>query len=186
MIAPLKLRRATFSLLTLAASVALARYYPQLEADLPHLVFLTGWGLLALCVFLTAYNVRKKLPFLPLFSSRLWLQFHAYAGLFAGVLFAFHLRLSVPSGLFNRALAGLFLAVTISGILGWWISRAIPRRLTTAGGEVPFERIPVIRRDLRLKAEQTVLTAIPEAKATTLADFYTRELAPVFAARPAE
>ena len=185
MIAPLKLRRATLSLLTLAATIALAFYYPRLETALPHVVFLSGWLLLGLCVFLTAYNARKKLPFIPLFSSRLWLQFHAYAGLFAGVLFVFHLGFSVPTGIFNLILAGLFLAVTFSGILGWWISRAIPRRLTSAGGEVPFDRIPVVRRELRLKAEKTVLAVIPEAKASTLADFYKRELAPSFAADPA-
>lgn len=181
---PLQLRRALLSLLTIAASVVLAFYYPRLEAALPHLVFLTGWLLLALCLFLTAYNARKKLPFLPLFSSRLWLQFHAYAGLFAGVLFLFHMRLEVPAGLFNLVLAGLFLAVTVTGILGWWLSRVIPRRLAAAGGEVPFERIPAVRRDLRLQAEKIALAAIPEAKAATLAEFYARKLAPAFAAGP--
>lgn len=184
MIAPLKLRRATLSLLTVAASIVLAFYYARLEAALPHLVFLTGWLLLALCLFLTAYNARKKLPFLPLGSSRLWLQFHAYAGLFAGVLFLFHLRMEVPSGPFNLALAGFFVAVTLTGILGWWLSRAIPKRLATVGGEVPFERIPAVRRDLRLQAEQIALAAIPEAKASTLADFYARELAPAFSTGP--
>jgi hypothetical protein len=185
MIAPLKICRTVLSLLTLAASAVLAFYYPLLEAALPHLVYLSGWLLLALCLFLTAYNVRKKFPFLPLFSSRLWLQLHAYAGLFTGLVFVFHLRFDVPAGLFNLALAALFLAVTFSGIFGWWLSRAIPRRLTTAGGEVPFERIPVVRRDLLLRAETTALAAIPEAKAATLADFYVRTLAPVFAADPA-
>ncbi len=185
MLRPLQLRRAVLSVLTLAASLALAFQYPRLEAALPHLVYLTGWVLLALCLFLTAYNARKKLAFLPLVSSRVWLQLHAYAGLFTGVLFLFHLRFAVPTGLFNLVLAALFLAVTFSGIVGWWLSRAIPRRLTTAGGEVPYERIPIVRRDLRLRAEQTVLASIPEAKASTLADFYTRELAPAFAGRPA-
>jgi len=181
----LQIRRAVLSSLTLGAAGVLAHYYPQLVAGFPHLVYLTGWFLGVLCLGLTAYNLRKKLPFLPLLSSRVWLQFHAYAGLFAGVLFVFHLRFAVPAGPFNLALAGLFLAVTLSGISGWWLSRAIPRRLTSAGGEVPFERIPVIRRDLRLQAEKIALAAIPEAKSTTLADFYVRELAPAFAAGPA-
>jgi hypothetical protein len=181
---PLQLRRAVLYLLTLGAAGVLAHYYPRLAACFPHIVYLTGWLLLALCLGLTAYNLRKKLPFLPLLSSRVWLQFHAYAGLFAGVLFIFHLRFSIPGGAFNLVLAALFLAVTLSGIGGWWLSRVIPRRLTSAGGEVPFERIPVIRRDIRLQAEKITLAAIPEAKSTTLADFYVRELAPAFAARP--
>lgn len=181
---PLQLRRAALSLLTLVACAILAFFYPRLEAALPHLVYLTGWALLALCLFLTLYNARKKLPFLPLATSRLWLQIHAYAGLFTAALFVFHLRFSVPSGVFNLALAALFLAVTLSGIAGWWLSRVIPRRLTTAGGEVPFERIPIVRRELRLAAEKTALSAIPEAKDTTLADFYVRDLAPAFADGP--
>lgn len=181
---PLQIRRAALSLLTLVACAVLAFFYPRLEAALPHLVYLTGWALLALCLFLTLYNARKKLPFLPLATSRLWLQIHAYAGLFTAALFVFHLRFSVPSGIFNLALAALFLAVTFSGIAGWWLSRVIPRRLTTAGGEVPFERIPIVRRELRLEAEKTALSAIPEAKDTTLADFYVRDLAPAFAAGP--
>lgn len=181
---PLQLRRAALSFATLAACAALAVAYPRFEARLPHLVYLTGWALLALCLFLTAYNARKKIPFFPLFSSRLWLQLHAYAGLFTAALFAFHLRLGVPRGVFNLVLAALFLAVTASGLLGWWLSRVIPKRLTTAGGEVPFERIPAVRRELRLEAEKTALAAIPEAKGTTLADHYARSLAPVFASRP--
>lgn len=184
MLRPLKLRRAALSLLTLAACAALASVYPRLEAALPHLVFLSGWALLALCLFLTAYNARKKLPFLPLGTSRLWLQIHAYAGLFTAALFVFHLRFELPRGAFNLALAAVFLAVTLSGLLGWWLSRVIPRRLTTAGGEVPFERIPAVRRELRLRAEKTALASVPEAQAATLADYYARSLAPAFATGP--
>jgi hypothetical protein len=181
---PLVLRRAALSLLTLAACLGLALALPRLEAALPRLVYLSGWALLALCLFLTLYNARKKLPFLPLGSSRLWLQLHAYAGLFTGALFLVHCRFRVPGGPFNLALAAAFLAVTFSGIFGWWLSRVIPRRLTSAGGEVPYERIPAVRRDLRQRAERAVLAAVPEAQAATLADFYARELAPVFAAPP--
>jgi hypothetical protein len=181
---PLKLRRSVYSVATLIVATWLGFAYFEFEKTLPRLVYLTGWLLLALCLALTAYNLRKKLPFLPLFSSRLWLQFHTYAGLLTGIVFIFHLRFVVPSGPFNLLLAGLFLAVTFSGIGGWWLSRVVPRRLTTAGGEVPYERIPLVRRDLRRRADETALAAIPEAKDTTLADFYLRALAPAFAVGP--
>lgn len=180
-----QIRRVVLSLLLVSASVVLARGLPRLEAALPHFVYLTGWALLILCLFLTAYNARKKLPFLPLLASRVWLQLHAYVGLFTGFLFLVHLRFAVPRGPLNLVLASLFVGVTLSGILGGWLSRSIPRRLTSAGGEVPFERIPTIRRDLRLKAESIALASIPEANCSTLADFYARTLAPVFAAGPA-
>lgn len=86
--------------------------------------------------------------------------------------------------MFETALALLFVAVTASGIAGWWISRVLPSRLTIAGGEVPFDRIPEVLRSLRLRAERVALQAIPTARATTLADFYTERLADFF--RPRE
>lgn len=167
--------------LLVASGVAIWQH-EQFRAAYPRMVYLTGWVLFGLILVLTAYNVRKKLAFLPLFSSRTWLQIHAYTGLFTGLAFLLHLRWRMPTGWFEGVLAGLFIGVTLSGIIGWWLSNALPKRLTTAGGEVLYERIPVIRRDLRLKAEALALQAIPEAKATTLADFYVRELSTYFSA----
>lgn len=147
----------------------------------PHLVYITGWALFGFMLALTAYNARKKLPFLPLLSSRAWFQIHVYLGLFTGLAFLAHIFWRVPNGPFEVMLALLFAGVTFSGIFGWWLSRSIPRRLTTAGGEVPYDRIPVVRRDLRQRAEKLVITGIPSAKATTLADFYAARLTVFFA-----
>jgi hypothetical protein len=147
----------------------------------PHMVYLTGWALFVIVLLLTAYNGRKKLPFLPLLSSRSWLRAHSWLGMLAAVLFLVHLRWQVPSSPFEALLAGLFVGVTLSGIAGWWLSRVLPRRLTSAGGEVPYERIPVIRRALREKAEALVVGGIPAAGASTLADFYAARLSGFFA-----
>jgi hypothetical protein len=182
MIRRLALRRAAFLAGLLAASGAAVWADGQFEPSHPRLVYLTGWILFALILALTVFNVRKKLPFLPLLSARIWLQVHVYAGLFTGLAFCLHLHWRAPTGWFDGVLAGLFVAVTLSGIFGWWLSNVLPKRLTTAGGEVPYERIPVVRRELRLEAEALALQAIPEAKATTLADFYARELRGYFAA----
>ncbi|MDB6170547.1 MAG: hypothetical protein JWM88_3411 [Verrucomicrobia bacterium] len=177
----LALRRAVLVTLLVAASAAAAWKFGQVRLLYPRLAYLTGWILLGLMLLLTLYNSRKKLPFLPLLSSRLWLQAHAYVGLFTAVVFLLHLNGRAPSGWFEGVLAWLFVSVTASGIFGWWISRVLPKRMTTAGGEVLFERIPIVRRDLRLQAEALALKAIPEARATTLADFYTREVSAFFA-----
>jgi hypothetical protein len=182
MIRHLALRRGFFIVVLVAASIAAIWENEQLRATHPYLVYLTGWILFGLILALTAYNVRKKLSFVPLFSSRIWFQIHVYTGLFTGVAFVLHLRWRLPSGWFEGVLAGLFVGVTLSGIAGWWLSNVLPKRLTTAGGEVLYERIPLIRRELRLQAEALALQAIPEAKATTLADFYARELSGYFAA----
>jgi hypothetical protein len=178
----LALRRSFFTGALLVASVAAVLEDEKLRAVYPRLVYLTGWILFGLILALTAYNVRKKLAFLPLFSSRTWFQIHVYTGLFTGLAFVLHLRWRPPSGWFELVLAGLFIGVTLSGIAGWWLSNEIPKRLTTAGGEVLYERIPLIRHELRLRAEALALQAIPEAKATTLADFYARELSGYFSA----
>ena len=171
------------ALLSLASVWALIAF-DQFNTTLPHLVYLTGWGLLGLMLYLTLYNSRKKLPFLPLVSSRAWLQPHIYLGLFTGLVFLMHMRWHWPQGWFEMLLALLFVGVTLSGVFGWWLSRTLPKRLTTAGGEVPFERIPVIRRSLQLQAEKLVVAGVVPANSSTLADFYAARLADFFS-RPA-
>jgi hypothetical protein len=164
-----------------AASATAVFACVRAEPARPHMVYLTGWALLALILFLTAYNARKKLPFLPLLSSRTWLRAHSWVGILAAAVFLMHLRWHVPTGPFEALLAALFVGVTLSGVAGWWLSRVLPRRLTSAGGEVPYERIPAIRRALREKAEALVVTGIPTAGTTTLADFYAARLSGFFA-----
>lgn len=183
MIHRLVIRRVALSCVLLIASGVALWEYRRFQVTLPLMVYLTGWTLFALMIALTGYNARKKLAFLPLFSSRAWFQIHVYTGLFTGLVFLLHLRWRVPTGWFESMLAALFVAVTASGIVGWWISRVMPKRMTTAGGEVLYERIPIIRRDLQRRAEALALKGISEAQATTLADFYTRELSGFFAAR---
>ena len=174
------IRSAIFTASLLAISVFLVVWLARLRATHPHLVYLTGWSLLALMLYLTAYNARKKLPFLPLVSSRLWMQAHIYLGLLTGLVFLLHAQWRWPTGWFEGLLSALFAGVTLSGIVGWFISRTIPKQLTTVGGEVPYDRIPAIRRSLREQAEGLVLTGIPVAKASTLADFYAGRLADYF------
>jgi hypothetical protein len=71
----------------------------------------------------------------------------------------------------------------LSGFFGLFISRALPKRLTVRGGEVLFERIPAIRRDLQERAEALALKSISEVKSATIADFYARELKDFFEGR---
>lgn len=168
------------SALAAAVAVSLA-LVGQWQRTFPRFSYLSGWLLFALMALLTAYNGRKKLPFIPLLSSRLWLQVHIYAGLFTGFVFLVHVHWRWPAGVFETALAFLFVAVTASGVAGWWISRALPPRLTTVGGEVPYERIPEVLSTIRKHAERVALQTIPQARATTLADFYAANLASFFA-----
>ena len=146
---------------------------------LPKYAFLTGWILLAIMVFLAAYNGRKKIPFLPAGKSEAWLQLHIYAGYFTVLLFGIHVDFRVPDGWFEGILTALFAIVTLSGFLGLFLSRVLPKRLNTRGGEVIFERIPAIRSALREEAEKLVFGSA--LKSTTIADLYVRQLSDFFA-----
>jgi hypothetical protein len=165
-----------------ALSVLILWAHHHFNPLLPHLAYLTGWILFALILLLTLYNGRKKLPFLPMFSSEAWLQFHIYCGLITGALFVVHINYKTHSGWFQGALAWLYLLVMASGIFGLFLSRTVPRRLTTRGGEVLFERIPIIRRRLREETEELALRSIEQSKSGTIAEFYWRELASFFEA----
>jgi hypothetical protein len=149
--------------------------YTRYRGQMPRISYFTGWLLFGLIVLLTLFNARKRVPFFPLFSSESWLQFHIYAGLLTAFLFAIHVSYRVPTGRFELALACLYALVMLSGFFGLIVSRAFPKRLTTRGGEVVFERVPVVRRQLKEQAEALVKSR-GETSSSILADFYEREL----------
>lgn len=160
----------------LILSVGILWLQLQYAGKIAHLAYLSGWALLGVFLLLTVYNGRKKLSFLPLLTSEQWLQFHIYAGLLTGVLFVVHISFRMPSGWFQGVLAWLYILVMASGFFGLYISRAIPKRLTTRGGEVVFERIPAVRHNLEQQAQALALQSVSESKSSTIADFYMREL----------
>ena len=167
-----------FLLLTLISITALAAHL-RWSAQLSGYVFLSGWALLTVMIFLALYNGRKKIPFLPAGKSEAWLQLHIYLGYFNVVLFALHVNFRVPDGWFEGILTFLFAIVTLSGFLGLFLTRVFPKRLTTRGGEVIFERIPALRTSLREEAEKLVFAQ--PTKSTTIAELYVRELSAFFA-----
>ena len=174
-------RRLLWGSLLLAATLAVVSVFELWAGATTRAAYLTGWLLFGVMVVLTGYNWFKKIPYLPLGRSEVWLQFHIYAGLFTGVLFLLHVRGRWPTGWFEIVLTVLYAIVMVSGVLGILISRGWPKRLTARGGEVPFERIPIVRRQLREQAEALALNSVAEAKSATIAEFYTRRLHDFFA-----
>lgn len=136
----------------------------------------TGVALLTVCLMLAMFNARKKVPFLPLLSGAVWLQFHIYAGLFSGVLFLAHIAFRMPTGVFETVLAGVFALTFLSGVFGLIISRRLPKRLTRRGEQVLFERIPAYRRELMDRAELVVERGVKDSGARSVADFYESKL----------
>jgi len=80
-------RQFIFGLFALIAATAGAFWLNGKFNTLPDYAYLTGYALLAGMFVLTIYNLRKKLPFLPLGKSETWLQIHIYLGFFTTLLF---------------------------------------------------------------------------------------------------
>ena len=170
-------------LVLLVASAGAVMAHRRWSHELPNYAYLSGWVFMAVMILLALYNMRKRLPFLSLGSSEAWLQVHVYAGFFTVVLFLIHLNFRMPTGWFEGVLAWLYVLVTVSGIVGLFFSRVLPRRLATRGGEVIYEKIPALRHALRQEAEALALggsgsSAAPQS--TVIADFYLQNLHPFF------
>ena len=143
--------------------------------------WLSGWILVGLIVVLMLYNVRKKIPFLPMGRNRSWLQVHLYVGLVATFLFMMHLQWRWPDGTIELFLALLFVFISASGVAGILMSRLFAQRLAHQGEQLIFERIPGFAVTLRESAEALVRESIDVTESTTLADFYSRNVAGFFA-----
>lgn len=137
--------------------------------------FFTGWVLLAATAFLALLQLRKKLPAPSLGSASTWVQAHIYTGVASGALFLIHAS-GWPAGRFETALAALFALTFVSGVIGLYWTRTLPRRLIRVGEEVIYERIAAIRGQLRQQAETAVLTTVRGAGSATLGEFYNARL----------
>lgn len=151
--------------------------YSVWQASLKPTNFYTGWILAGCMIFLTLYNLRKKLTFLPaLGTSALWLQLHLYIGFFTIFMFVLHVNFHVPNGIFESVLFILFFAVVGSGVFGIFITRRSPRLMTRKGETVLYERIPIFRKKIKDEVEKLVFDSIEETNSTTLSDFYLKKL----------
>src|SRR2546426_2529895 len=65
---------------------------------------------------------------------------------------AVHISYKMPTGWFEGMLAWLYVMVMLSGFFGLFVSRAIPKRLTTRGGEV------LDRKSTRLNSSHLVIS----------------------------
>lgn len=179
-------RRTRNLIITAVIAAAVVVGVWALNARLMHSAYVTGWVLILMVLFLAGYNLRKKLPFIPLGASAKWLQWHIYVGLTAIVVFALHAfvkldgSIQTPNGYLEGVLAVIFIFVAASGVFGLFLTRTIPARLTVRNEEFIFERIPGFRKRLGDEARQLVLQAVASSDTTTLADYYSQRLSLFF------
>ena len=144
---------------------------------------LSGWTLAVATIILASYNLRKKFPIPPLGASASWLQFHIYLGAFTVLPFLLHAGLRAPTGILETILFMLYLVVAISGIVGLVLTRVLPRRLSSHGEEVIFERMGELRSRLGAAAEQLAESHIQKTGSMTVAKFYESDLREFFSDR---
>jgi len=89
----------------------------------------TGYTLFALILLLGFFNLRKRLSMVPVGRASVWLAFHIAAGVLVIAMFWLHTGSICPGGLYEKVLASLFYLVSVTGIIGYALSRALPRRL---------------------------------------------------------
>ncbi len=173
-------RRAFFIILLVVAVTGLVVVCRALEDSLRPYAVYTGLVLFFILLLLTLFNLRKKLPFIPLFRASTWLQIHIYTGLLSVALFVVHVGFRMPNGILEGLLTAVFVIVTVSGIAGLFISRWLPPMLTHSGESIMYEHVPALRRKLADEAEDIIVSAETELESTSLRDFYALHLRPYF------
>jgi uncharacterized membrane protein (UPF0136 family) len=136
-----------------------------------------GWLSALLMLGAGLYGVRRRMLNRNIGNSKVWVQFHIYGGLLAGLLFLFHTGFRFPSGLFNWLLWLLSVWVTVSGVIGVVLQRWIPRILASGlSTEAVYERIPELIGHVRERAEKLASSCTMPVQ-----DFYRATLAAEFA-----
>jgi hypothetical protein len=163
-------------LVGLTAILAYTVFTIQETRQLGEPTIITGYSLLAIMLGLGFYSARKRLSMLPLGRSAVWLSVHAVGGVVAIALFFMHTGSLWPSGFYEQVLAVLFYLVSITGLVGYFLQRMYPHRITETGIEVIYERIPAELAAMREKAEALVVECTEETGSDTLSRSYLETL----------
>ena len=163
-------------LIVFALAAALALHGHRIRLELGQPAVLTGWLLVAVMVFLSLFNVRKKFSMLPLGNAKTWLKLHVSGGILALFFFWIHTGSLWPLGRYEQILALLFYLITVNGIVGYILQKIYPGHLTQTGLEVIYERIPAEIAEIRERAEALVLECTQVTGVETLARYYLETL----------
>ncbi len=155
---------------------AFASVFFVFSITLSKTTFASGATLFAFILFLASYQIRKKLFFLSLGNTSLWLQIHIFIGLMSCLLFVLHISFRLPNGWLEGILFCCYTIVFLSGVLGWFLSRTVPSRLLSCGEEVLFERIPIHRKQLLDHVETLVFESSSLTEGSAIPEFYLRYL----------
>ena len=148
----------------------------RVENALGYHEFISGGALFFIILLLCLFNLRKRLPFIPLWPAHKWFLLHSVAGFLSLFLFWLHAGFLWPKGLYNQVLAALFYGTTLTGIVGLIMEKIYPNLLTRIGLECIYERIPRDIAEIRNKAESLVLECTEKTGSDTIAQHYMETL----------
>lgn len=111
------------------------------------LVLELGWIGMTLALLAAALSIRKRMAYQGAGRMSAWLTAHIYLGTVAAFTIFCHTGFRA-GGPLTAWLLVFFSLTVVSGLLGWWFSRTLPRLLTA------IEETPAILEDLlRIRAE---------------------------------
>jgi hypothetical protein len=119
------------------------------------------FGIVAALVFVfeMAYPYRRSRA-RPLGTARRWLQAHVYLGALAFLAVLLHAGFHLPGGLMGWALLILSGWTTLSGLVGVWLQKWLPRVMAEGlKVEALYERIPALVEHLVKEADAMVANA---------------------------
>ena len=164
------------SILALATLVFVYLMTRQASLDLRDPSIVSGYTALATMVLLIIFNTRKKLSMMPVIKARTWLILHVVFGTALVIIFWMHTRTLWPHGLYEQIITGLFYIVSLSGFIGYALSRAMPGRLRQIGSEIIYERIPQEIYDIREAVKKLTLECLELSGQETLKREYEESL----------
>ena len=169
-------RNAALTVLAVAGLYGLVWLYDAALRDARHL---DGWILAAGCLAQLSFSMRRKLPLLPLGRVASWMQAHLYIGYFLIATFALHTQFEWPDGILETALWILFFILTLSGVVGAYLTRTMPSQMPSTGAHTQLEDIYSAQFALAKQADDLALSSggaasisIAELYANTLHGFF--------------
>ena len=178
----LRWRRVFATCITLATAVITWLALENVRRSLGDVAMASGWTLLASTLGMYGLAARKRFHKRSLGPVAGWLQVHSYLGTFALVVFLWHVGWPVR-GLFELALAALFLFISLSGIVLMWLSRRVPKQLAAVKGDHRLEDIPQLQFHMAAEAHRLALASSATGSGATLAEYYQRRLLAFFHSR---
>jgi len=169
---------------TLSSLSTLCFFYPMFgqQYDFETEKWITGFLMVALVFICVGYKLKKKLsPFVVLGNSKNWRYFHIYAGIGVFIILVFHVNFHLPVGFFSNILFYVVVGFIGFSLVGLFLQKWIPLKLTSLDRDVVFEKIPFIVDQLRERVYSLLFSfknTNGEPASPTLSGFCEKEVFP--------